>query len=413
MSSLLKTTWDFFKRHRNKALLGTATAAGVYALNRYLHSVADEWQQSSSRDFVSEVKKKEIHFENTIDTCNQTSMSLSVKIVDILDQTLDAEPILEQIKLAAAGAATSDHHNSSNSNGSNNKIELWNRLKIQIFTRVIAEVYCVTLFVTYLRVQLSVLAGYIYMDSSSGQLNTGSGSANATNLMQQMQTTSSNVQNKYLSLLHTFYSTGIQQIIEPIMAAVEDSLKDISLKDQIVMNDLKIVFDKVKSSMAFTLNGCQSNASRFLINPNKLFISSETNGLNNGLTGDKDGQLLQRMINETQDILESDDFKRVVDSGIDLGFAVLMDVILGCFVRFSDEKTGQTVSSSSLSSSDNGFANPHSIRMPLVKLLPKVWLSLRDRRRPEEKLVLVRHLICLDVLNCFAANIYEAFCQTN
>ncbi|CAG2169056.1 unnamed protein product [Oppiella nova] len=149
MSSILKSGWNFVKRHRNKALIGVGAVGAAYALNRYLQSVANEWQTSSSRDFVSEVKKKEIHFENTIETCNQTSMSLSVKIVDILDQSLDADPILELIR------ADTDHKLTDT------KIQLWNKLKVRIFTRVISEVYCVVLFVTYLRVQLSVLAGYI------------------------------------------------------------------------------------------------------------------------------------------------------------------------------------------------------------------------------------------------------------
>ena len=157
--------------------------------------------------------------------------------------------------------------------------------------------------------------------------------------------------------------------------------------------------------MAFHLSGSKSNASRLLLNPNKMldFESSTSNGLN----GDKDSELLRRMISETQDILESDDFKRVIDSGVELGFAVLMDIILGCFVRIDDEMSERRHSET------NGFSNPHSIRIPLAKLLPKIWLSLQERRKPEEKLVLVRHLICLDVLNCFAANIYEAFCQQN
>ncbi|CAG2114735.1 unnamed protein product, partial [Medioppia subpectinata] len=230
MSSLLNSWWSFAKRHRNKALVGVGVVGAFYALNRYVHSVANEWQNSSSRDFVSEVKKKEIHFENTIDTCNQTSMSLSVKIVDILDQSLDAEPILEAIR--------ADKLN----DGGRQSIALWNKLKVRIFTRVIAEVYCVVLFVTYLRVQLSVLAGYIYVDNCAN---------NPANLMSQIQATSSGVQNKYLSLLHNFYTEGIQQIIEPIMEAVEDALQDISLKDKIVLQDLKNIFDKEKLKKLF------------------------------------------------------------------------------------------------------------------------------------------------------------------
>lgn len=224
MSSFLSSSWNFLKRHRNKAFVCVGAVGGLYALNRYLHSVANEWQNSSSRDFVSEVKKKEIHFENTIETANQTSMSLSVKIIEILDKSLDADSILAEIKA------------DSNQKLTEHKIQLWNKLKVRIFARVVSEVYCIVLFVAYLRVQLSILAGYIYVDNCAH---------NPSDLMSHIQTTSTSVQNKYLNILHNFYSEGIQQIIEPIMSAVDDALQDINLKEQMVLHDLKSVFDKV------------------------------------------------------------------------------------------------------------------------------------------------------------------------
>ena len=149
MSSIVYSTWNFMKRHRGKLILAGGAVGGYVMLNRYLSAWEKAWQKSSSRDFISEVKKKEIHFENTIETCNSTCVSLSGKIIDILDATLDPEPILSQIKSSP-----------------DKKVLLFQDLKIRIFTRIISEVYCLVLFVVYLRVQLSILAGYIYVNSS-------------------------------------------------------------------------------------------------------------------------------------------------------------------------------------------------------------------------------------------------------
>lgn len=180
--------------------------------------------------------------------------------------------------------------------------------------------------------------------------------------------------------------------------------------------------------MDFTLSCSNSNVSKFLLNPEKIFNASSNQGNQSSMknqssnslesipsssipiqsstsspsSSNKDNELLQKLLNETQDILESDDLKKVLDAGIDIGFSIVMDLLLGCFVRLADE----------FEKTNNGFRNPHNIQIPLAKLLPSVRQAIFDRK-PEDRLMMVRHLICLDVLNCFAANIYEAFCHSN
>ena len=108
---------------------------------------------------------------------------------------------------------------------------LWNDLKVVIFTRAAAEVYSICLFVCYLRVQLLVIAGYIYVGSSN------SDSVN-TSLNHKMQL-------QYLSLLQTFYEKGISDIVTPVKAAVKSTLSNINLKDQLTAKDLQKVFYEV------------------------------------------------------------------------------------------------------------------------------------------------------------------------
>lgn len=120
--SFISGTWGFLKRHKGKVAILGAAVGGYYYLNRVLNSVERNWEKSTSKDFVSEVRKKETHFENTIQTCNQTCSGLAPKIIEILNGLLNAELVLERIK--------SDPTNR----------ELWKQLSITIVTRIISEV---------------------------------------------------------------------------------------------------------------------------------------------------------------------------------------------------------------------------------------------------------------------------------
>ncbi|KAI1278464.1 Peroxisomal biogenesis factor 3 [Halotydeus destructor] len=378
--SFISGTWNFVKRHKGKFLLLGGAVGGVVYLNKVLNQVERDWAKSTSKDFVAEVRKKETHFENTIHTCNATCNNLSPKIVDILNELLDSEVILDKIK--------SDPVNK----------ELWQKLVRTLFTRIISEVYCLSLLVCYLRVQLSVIAGYIYIDSLQTSSNGTSSVVNQS------------IQMKYLSLLNAFYQKGIQEIIEPVQEAVDNAVGNLSLTTKLSLSDLKGLVFKVKQSMAFSLSGENSHVSRYLIKAEEIEqLSSqlETNDDDDEVTlpstrlFPQDIAILRKMMTETQDVLETDDFRKVLDASIDIGIDLVMDSMVTCFIKPDKELP-----------SESGFVNPNTEKVPLAKLLPLMKLVLDKRITQDgDQLNLVRHLLCLDILNCFSANIYEGFCQ--
>ena len=79
----------------------------------------------------------------------------------------------------------------------------------------------------------------------------------------------------------------------------------------------------------------------------------------------------------------------------------MLDNLLGAFIKMETKLSGKE--------GDSKFSNPNSIQVPLVKLLPQIRNNYLKRKETDQK-ALVNHLLCLDVLNCFAANVYEAFC---
>lgn len=197
-------------------MVGGAIGGMVY-LNRVLSSVERNWEKSASKDFVADVRRKDTHFENTMRTCNAMCSDLVPKIFADLDIQLDAQPILDQLTLVKSNPGS--------------QIDTWKELSVLIFTRAVSEIYCICFFVCYLRVQLLVIAGYIYADSCQE-------SGSNINL---------NIQHKYMSMLNTFYVDGISEIVQLVREAVGAVIKDQSLKKGLTTFDVKDIFDQVST----------------------------------------------------------------------------------------------------------------------------------------------------------------------
>jgi len=206
-------------------LLGAGVGGYIY-INKIITRFDRNWEKSASKDFVAEVRKKEQHFDNSIRTSNSTCANMAPKIIDILDQLLDPQDILQQLSRSPMDTS------------------LWKELSVMILTRAASEVYCLSLFVCYLRIQLLVIAGYLYVDSVSNSSATPPSTAGPS--MNQ------SIQLKYLSLLHAFYDEGIKEIVAPVREAVMQTLDQAGLKlnDRLSYRDLKNVFDEVCHSIS-------------------------------------------------------------------------------------------------------------------------------------------------------------------
>lgn len=194
--------------------------------------------------------------------------------------------------------------------------------------------------------------------------------------------------------------------------------------------------------MSFTLEG--GDASRFLLSSKSLndstYGSSDsssasssssstraepvTGGTNPIKLSAKDSKALETLMNETQDLLEHDDFMRTLNRSIEVAFSYLLDQMVTCFNQpesMNGSISGPSSMESSSSGAENGstsmttsglFTNPNLISLPLARLLPKMREVLYSRTKRSKNDSLVRQLLCLDILNCYSANVYEAFCNT-
>lgn len=363
--------FEQFNKHRNKIFLAGGVIGSVVVIKKILAGYEKQWQESSSRGFVHEARKREIHFENIINECNQLCQRMALKLIKRLQEVLDDTQLIEELSSKRGDTKVQS------------KVETWKLLKVKILTKLISEIYCICIQVCSMRVQMSIIGGQVFARSTS-TLESGSGSSSAS----VADLTHMKAYTNYVSLLGSFYEQRFDCLIQPIEEAIDETLRAYSMDYLITIEDFKTIFDKIKRSISF-----------FISSPNsKNLFSLETDQLDtySEQLSQSDEEMLRGMLAETQDIIESDDFKQVLESSIEVGYAILLDFILGAFIKM-DIKL------------NSGFSNPNAIQVPLARILSQIRNNHRGRSLADQK-ILVNHLLSLDVLNCFAANVYEAFC---
>lgn len=376
--------FDFLNRHRNKILLIGGAAGVVVVINKMLANYEKQWETSSSRGFVHEARKKEIHFENIISECNQLCQRMSPKIIARLQELLDDSRLIEDLTVNRQDKNIQD------------KVEIWKSLKVKILTRLLSEVYCTCILACYMRVQMSVIGGQVLAKNMNANMSAGPSSAAVADLAHMKAYT------KYYAFLGSFYDERFDCLIQPIEEAVEEALRGYSIDYKISIQDFRVILDKIKRSMSFHLSSPTSKTKVFFLEAEKLAtVDLSSVCPDSGPLTEEEEQMLRSMLAETQDILESEDFKHVLESSIEVGYAILLDNLLGAFIKMESKLNSKE--------ENPNFSNPNSIQVPLVKLLPQIRTNYLKRKESDQK-ALINHLLCLDVLNCFAANVYEAFC---
>lgn len=370
---------DFINRHRNKFLIAGGAIGSVMIVNKVLANYEKQWQTSSSRGFVHEVRKREIHFENMINECNEICQRMYPKVVTRLHTILDDRKLLEDLKSKRKDTDVAD------------KLELWKSLKVKILTRLLSEIYSTCILVCCMRVQMSVAGGQVFAKS-------GASSASVAEM------TNMKAYTRYIAILAIFFDERLDHLIQQIEQAVDEALQGYRLEYKIGIQDFKTILEKAKSSISFFLSTPNSITKLLRIDNDELSkVDLSSICPDSGALSETDEAMLKKMLAETQDILESGDFKYVLETSIDVGYAILLDFLLGAFIRIEGKlQMGEN--------EKHRFSNPNTIQVPLVKILPEIRKSYLNRNETDQK-VLVQHLLSLDVLNCFAANVYEAFCM--
>ncbi|KAK3592901.1 hypothetical protein CHS0354_004127 [Potamilus streckersoni] len=350
--------WNFIKRHKKKVIVtGLAVWGGTY-LFRYVRRKFREFQEIESAECLAQARRQH-HFDSNQRTCNITVLSMLPKLREVVICLLNTEECTEQLKSIPS-----------------NKLQIWEELKILSFTRCVAIVYGCTMMCLLLRIQLNIIGGYMFLDNAAGRNGVSK------------ELAPPEVQEKYLSLIRVFFSEGLAELIPVVKDAVVKETGSISLKEKLSVSNITAIVSQIRERIE---NGKESTLrelptlplGKYMLNVNKTSVQD-----------DIESDIYTRLLYETRDVLESNDFHTVFKLCLDHGFGKLLDFIADHFKEVQKTETS--------------IISLHETSIPVAKLIPFISRLIyklgSDAPNP-----LVQEILVLEQTKTFAANIYEAF----
>ncbi|XP_053977821.1 peroxisomal biogenesis factor 3 [Hylaeus volcanicus] len=377
---MLSRIRGFVSRHRRKFIVGSIVISSVIFI-RYTQRKIREWQEKEIKEMLERTKRRQ-YFECTERTCNQMIISLASTLRDSVIKVLDTETIVNKLR-----------------SGCTDKIACWNELKVVAIARSAVIIYSYAMLATLIRIQFNVMGGHVYKDIQK---------SNGT-------TTENIVQTKYMSLSGRFMYDGVKKLSSLIKDKVAEITASISLKDELTLRDLEEIYWAITSSIS-TDNSRDpvKNLAEYMIQIN--------------CEGEQETVLL-KLINETLDLLESEEVQNLTQSNIRSGFSLLVDHISAFFTGPPTMENGKTTNGISVPGTSsqnhmswkennsteanyhaNSFVNINKVSMPMAKIIPIINGQVPDKSISQDfQADLLQRFVTNNELKTLGANIYEAF----
>ncbi|PIK40339.1 putative peroxisomal biogenesis factor 3 isoform X2 [Apostichopus japonicus] len=256
------------------------------------------------------------------------------------------------------------------------------------FTRTLVTVYSTTMLAAFLRVQLNVLGGYMYIDSCIDDNNQKSFSLQAA----------PDVQQEYLSQVQYLLLDGITDLTKTVTEAVENVLGKLSLQDSMKLQDMEDCLTKLRGQVEVLSSDNDVLLAGNMVHPLSRYMMGAEGGNQSSCKLASSQESIHRIMQETRDVIESNDFCLVLNNCLDIAFSRLLDN-MAHFFRPSVQ--------GELSNRD---FNPYKTQLPLAKVIPmmnaQIFTLCSDA--PNQ---FVQELLLVPFMKDFAANIYESFSQ--
>ncbi|XP_003747260.1 peroxisomal biogenesis factor 3-like [Galendromus occidentalis] len=325
---------DFARRHPKKLIFGGLVAGGMYAAHRYQSSFEENRQQIRKK-IVDEMKRAE-HFDAILKTSDQSVLNLLETLRRKLNAELGVEEILEEVRAKPE-----------------NRIFLWDEIKIRVLTYGVASVYTESLLICALRTMMGIIGGYMLANSrrKSNQAN--------------------EVHSAYLNMLQNFLDKGVHEVIRVVKIHVLAAFGPIELKQVVTADDFLLGFNFVRTNVKII-----ENAPAYLMMDHWTpACTSQENPLSNS-------EILNQLTSETRDILQCHDCQAVLERLIGSGFRGLNAIATKAFGYVGDGKCH------------------------LITLLPSLKTEIYKRDNG-----FVKESLNSSCSKDFSANVYEAFCN--
>ncbi|XP_071807222.1 peroxisomal biogenesis factor 3-like [Asterias amurensis] len=373
---MLESLKNFVRRHKKKFVVLGVVTGGAVLLWKYGEWKLQQWQDKETDECLV-MARRQHHFDSNQRTCNMTVLSMLPKTKEALSLLLDSDGIIQMLKAKPE-----------------NKVDLWNDLKIISFSRTIASVYSTAMLVVFLRVQLNIIGGYMYLDTLLGK----------NEMSEERILATPDVQKRYLANVQYLLTDGMSCMVSAVREAVENVLGSMPLQKTLGLRDIERLFSSVRCQVEAAKLGEQGSGMECTIHPLVRYMvpveEDEDQGEDTACQISSDQLTVNgKLMLETRDMLESSDFHSVLNTCLDIGFSRVLDNMAD-FFRPSSDFSAETAPTT-------GLIDAH---LPLAKIIPVINGQI-NALCGETPNPYIQELLLMKCVKDFAANVYEAFSQ--
>lgn len=367
---MFSTFRNFVSRNKRKFFITAVVFGASGVVLHYVRKKLFEFQETQAREFIEKTRRIQ-HFESTERTCNQAIQSLFPNVLEVVSKLYDTNTILQELREKSQKLTTVE------------KIDLWNQLLVKSFSRIVTLVYSLTILVISLRVQLNILAGFIYKE-----------------IDKDMKTISQELQNNYLSCIQHFLKDGVTDLALTVQNITKRIFEKYDFKQKLDLSELEQIFWSIQMSINQKLQQSNDNSLVSILFPSE----DEVNG----------DILLKKLLNETVDMLETDEVFGILTNHLGLGFSATTDEIANFFsstasINTTNNNHGEL---QNRMIQNNKLINITQVKVPLAKLIPIID-GLTPKTVSQQPLLnnLLNMLINSEKIKMLGANTYEVFSQ--
>ncbi|XP_038999246.1 peroxisome biogenesis protein 3-2-like [Hibiscus syriacus] len=212
---------DLWRRHRRKVLV----TAGVFGSGYLLYKLYDahkrrltdlERQVAREKENDEFIKAQmQVHFDNIQRIAVTATLPHAMHYLSCqIDEDLNLSHLTDRLMKGKV---------QPNSLSSSEKLELWDRLKILSFTRMVVSIWAVTILSLYIRVQVNILGKHLYIDTACG--------LGSSHLLEDADPIDRDDQQKFLASADFLASHGLRKLICGMQTAATEVLKAEQLRD--------------------------------------------------------------------------------------------------------------------------------------------------------------------------------------
>jgi len=352
-------------------MIGGAAVGGVMIAARIMERQLEKAREEAGKKSLEQHRKRN-HFESTECTCVSTTSHIFSQLKESIVDAFQTEKLTQSLRLGPEPEE---------------KIRIWNEIKLLCFCKATAFIIGEAFLGVLIRVQLNILAGYLYTERVSVNYllnNNSRDSMYASRFCKK-------VQEFYLNISNHFLKEGFPDFCEILTVNVKKTVEQIQLQDKLKLIDMEQTFQSILEDLF-----SEFPERNLFTNPGKFVLSSrESSAKHLEQLGDEDAETYKRILSETFEILESQEVIGILKRLCLQGFSYLTDQLSEDDVFCPSEEGDE-------------FVSPSSMCVPMAKLVP-IISSLVQLEEGEETDRWLTHILDDSELKLLSANIYETF----